>query len=76
MVLVAAHGLQPQVEHDCDFLAGLALGHQTQHLQFARRKRFEDRRQRLRLQIAALDPGLHPVGNFGAQVEPALGHRA
>ncbi len=35
---IAADGLQAEIEHDGDLLAGFAFGHQAQHLQFARAK--------------------------------------
>src|ERR1039457_1221026 len=38
---VTPHSLQAQIEHDRDILAGLAFGHQPQHLKLARRERFE-----------------------------------
>ena len=73
---IASNGLQTQIEHHRDLFAGLAFGHQSQHLQLARRKLVERGRHGLRFQIAALDSMQQPVGNLRAQIRSALGDRS
>src|ERR1700691_447233 len=59
---VTAHRLQTQVEQHRDILAGLAFGHQPQHLQFARREGVQRRLTAGGPQIAGLDAGQQAVG--------------
>ena len=72
---VASNRLQPEVEHDCDFLACLTLRHEPQHLQFPRGQSFESRGYLLRFQIAPLNAIQKPVRYLRAQVRSALRDR-
>src|SRR5579872_3148346 len=72
---VTADGLQAEIEEHGDVLAGLAFGHQAEHLQLARGEGFE-RAAVVGFEIAALDPLQQAVGNLGAQVRAAASHGA
>src|ERR1019366_5590444 len=71
---VTAHRLETQVEEHRDVLAGLAFGHQAQHLQFAGRKSVQGGLAAGGPQIAALDAGQQAVRPLRAEVRPAAGH--
>src|SRR5215471_11437430 len=51
---IAAHGLQAQVEHKSNILAGFSFRYQAKHLHLARRERFE-RSALACIQVAALN---------------------
>src|ERR1019366_533231 len=72
---VTAYGLQAEIQHDGDILAGLALGHQAQDLELARRERFQ-RAAIVRVQVAALYALQQSVGNLRTEVAAAAGDGA
>src|SRR3954447_16995776 len=67
---IAADRLQAEVEKHCDVLRRLSLGHQSKHLQLARREGLE-RAAVVGFEIAALDTGQETIGDLRAEVRPA-----